>query len=338
MTQKTTETQKRHFIIGTDANYLHKALVFYESLKQFESNFVLHLFCFDDITYRVLKKLAYEDIVPYQPSDYETEDLLKVKASKKRQYEYYWTINPAMGKEIIGEQDADFIALADCDLMFFQSPEVLFDEYAGADVIIQPNNFSSRYVNDFVPVGYYCTSLQCFRNNDNGRRILDDWYSQCMEWCSSDFEEGKFGDQKYLDDWKIKYENVREVANPGANVAPWNILKFELSEKDGQVVINNKWPLVYYHYHSFRMNLDTYEYIITGDRSNSYNIPPAVLELVYKPYIKRMIEVLEKLKQVDEYREYVQFNPGGLQKDFSGEDVVFEEDKTTDGTTHAKVV
>lgn len=306
-----TNSKIRHFVIGVDANYLHKSIVFYKSLSMFHNNFILHLFCYDDLTYEVLKALKYKNIVIYHTSEFETEEILKVKNSKERLYEYYWACGPHITQKVIHEQKCDFVINADCDLMFFQSPEVIFEEFKKADVIIQPNNFSYQFENDFIPFGYYCTSIQCFRNNINGRKILRYWYEKCLGWCSHVREEGKFGDQKYLDDWRIRFENVREIVNVGTNVAPWNVQKFDLSLKDKKVVINDKWPLIYYHYHSFRMNLTNYKYILTGDRNLSYPISKEAIELVYKPYVKIIKEVVKELKEIKKYREYTKINPEG---------------------------
>jgi hypothetical protein len=264
----------------------------------------------------VFKTLKYANIIYYHTSEFETKELLKAKASKEKKYEYYWTCNPSMAKKVIREQKTDFISLADCDLMFFQSPEVIYDELKGADVIIQPNNFSYQHVKDFIPVGYYCTSFQCFRKNDNGKKIINHWHKECLKWCSATFEEGRFGDQKYLDEWRIHFKKVREVSNVGTNIAPWNIQKFDFTKKNNQIVINNKWPLIYYHFHSFRMNLLNYDYIITGDRDNTYQISKTVINLIYKPYIKRVKNAVIELKKIKAYREYVHTNPHGIQKDF----------------------
>lgn len=320
-TKQSANKKTRHIIIGTDANYLPRALVFYKSLSMVHNNFVLHVFCFDDITHTVLRQLNFKNITTYHTFEFENKKLLKVKASKEKRYEYYWTLNPAMGRKIINEQKTNFIALADCDIMFFQSPEIIFEEFEGADIIIQPNNFSYQYEKDFIPVGYYCTSFQCFRNNKNARKILDWWYIQCLKWCSSNFEKGKFGDQKYLDDWRIRFKKVREVENPGANVAPWNVQKFDLSNKNNKILINGKWPLIYYHFHSFRMNLSDYRYIITGDRENNYKIDAMTIDLIYTPYIKLMKETIKMLKKIKEYKDYTSLNPTGIQISFKGRPV-----------------
>lgn len=303
--------KNRHIVIGVDANYLHKAVIFYESLSKFHKNFILHIFCYDDVTYRVFKILNYKNITIYHTSEFETKEILKVKFSKERLYEYYWAIGPYLTRKVLMEQKTDSVALADCDIMFFQSPEIIFEELGKADVIIQPNNFSYQFENDFVPYGYYCTSFQCFRKNKNGKQILDYWHNLCMEWCSHIREEGKFGEQKYLDDWRIRFKNVREVASVGTNVAPWNIQKYDINIKNGEVMINNKWPLVYYHYHSFKMNLLNYKYIITGDRNLKYPISKEAEKYIYKPYIKLIKKTIMNLKKIKEYQEYVITNPEG---------------------------
>lgn len=322
--QTKNNTQIYHIATSTDANYLPRALVFYRSLVKTGTKFVLHLFCHDDITYHIIKAFNYKNIAAYGTSDFETEDLIKAKGEKDRRYEYYWTCNPAFAKKMLSNSAISKFALADCDMMFFQSPKVIFDELEGSDVIIQTNNFSFPFVKDFVPVGYYCTSFQCFRNCKNAKNIVETWYNQTLEWCSSKFVDGKFGEQKYLDDWKLRYKYVREVANPGTNVAPWNVQKYDLTKKGSEVVIHNKWPLIYYHFHSFRMSFRDYKYIITGDRDNNYPIGKEVLKLVYKPYIIEMKKAIKELKKYRVFRDYINFNPGGDQIKMNCTEKVFD--------------
>jgi hypothetical protein len=270
------------------------------------------VFCFDDLTYNVLKQLNYKNIVLYQRAQFETKELLKIKNSKEKAYEYYWAIKAFLVRKVLQEENINMATYIDCDFLFFQSPEIIFEEMGNADILIQPNNFSFMRVSDFIPVGYYCSCFEVFRNTKNGLRILSWWHKRCIEWCHSRFEDNKFADQKYLDDWKLRFKNVREILNIGANVAPWNIHKFDISKINKKIVINNKWPLIYYHFHSLRMNLSDYSFMITGDRENTYQIPKNVIDLLYKPYIKRMRETIKNLKKIKEYREYANnINPEG---------------------------
>lgn len=319
MKKYSTSKETRHIATSTDANYLHKALVMYRSLLKVHKNFVLHIFCFDYITYDIFNKFGYKNVKLYKPSDFETPELLEIRRAKKRQYEYYWTCNPHITRKLLIDQDVEFTSSCDCDLYFYQSPEMIFDELEGADILIQPNNFSYQFESDFVTVGYYCTSFQTFRKNSNSRKILNWWHDRTIEWCSSKFEDGKFGEQKYLDDWRIRFKRVREIANIGTNVAPWSIQKYDISKVGKEIMINNKFPLVYYHFHSLRMDLKNYKYILTGDRNNSYPLQKEVVDLIYKPYLKELKKAIQDLKKIKEYRDYVVINPEGKQIDYERE-------------------
>ncbi|MFH1561755.1 MAG: hypothetical protein ABID04_04245, partial [Patescibacteria group bacterium] len=167
---------------------------------------------------------------------------------------------------------AGFVTYFDADLMFYNNPESLFEFGNNVNVLIQPNNFSANEIHQYPDVGYYCAGWDSFRNNTEGKKVVEWWHKRCVEWCCAKFEEGKFGGQKYLDDWKSKFKGVREITDVGASIAPWNVNKYDLSLNNDQVYINEKWPLIYYHFHSFRMNLSNYKYVITGDRHNDYSI------------------------------------------------------------------
>ena len=67
-----------------------------------------------------------------------------------------------------------------------------------------------------------------FKNDRSGREALEWWRERCLEWCYNRHEDGKFGDQKYLDDWVERFKNVRVINNIGVGVAPWNVNSYEL--------------------------------------------------------------------------------------------------------------
>ncbi|OGC68881.1 hypothetical protein A2415_05565 [candidate division WWE3 bacterium RIFOXYC1_FULL_39_7] len=305
--------KKRYLVTFYDSNYLPKAVATYLSLQKYHSNFVLYAFCFDDLSYEITKKLNYPNFIPIAPKDFENEELKKSKSEKEKLYEYYWSCKPYIVLKVMNDTKADMVTYIDCDFMFFDNPEVIFQEIGNADVLIQPNNFSVDEVDQFKPVGYYCSCWESFKNTKNARQVLGWWHQKCMEWCYARFEDGKFADQKYLDQWRILFKGVRENTQIGANIAPWSIQKYDLSSKNGKVIVNG-WPLIYYHYHSFRMNLINYKYIITGDRENFYRIPKEAVSLVYSPYIKLLKQTLIDLKKIPEYYKYAISNPESLIK------------------------
>lgn len=63
MTTYIKKIKTRHIVVGVDVNYLHKAIIFYNSLSKFHNNFILHIFCFDDVAYKVIKILDHKNII-----------------------------------------------------------------------------------------------------------------------------------------------------------------------------------------------------------------------------------------------------------------------------------
>jgi len=299
---------KRYFVAGFDSNYLAKAVTCFISLSNHHNNFEIHAFCFDDLSYNVIKKLNTKNLIPYKQSDFETKELAKAKIGKTKLYEYYWACKPFLIRKVMDEQNADMVTYIDADFMFFDSPENIFQEISNADVLIQPNNFSSEEVKQFMPVGYYCTCYETFRNTPNGREILNWWHRKDMEWCLAEFKPGLFADQKYLDDWRVRFKNVKENSVVGANIAPWNMQRYDFSLKKRKIYVNSS-PLIYFHYHSFKINLITLDYMITGDRNNYYRITKNAEKIVYPPYVKLIKSVIRKLKKIPEYNKYAMEYP-----------------------------
>lgn len=262
--------------------YLCKGIAMIESLSQFSDNFHLYVFAFDDKTKIYVQKLNYPyvTVLPLQQLEQYFPQLLKVKPSRTFA-EYCWTTTAFTIKYCLENFDIDHCTYLDADLYFFANPRVLVEEMGENDVMITEHRYVPEYDQSRTS-GKYCVQFLTAKNNTNGRKIIDWWKEACHEWCYNKYEDGKFGDQKYLDDWAIRFAGVHVLQHLGGGVAPWNVKQYDL----------NKVEPIFYHFHHFHglRILGIYEYIF-----GPYFLPDAALKRFYDSYIQAIGRIHKQL-------------------------------------------
>jgi hypothetical protein len=178
----------------------------------------------------------------------------------------------------------------DADLYFYGNPLVLLDEFhtADASVLITEHRYTPCY-DQTVNTGFYCVQFVTFRRDEVGLQVLNWWKERCLEWCFARIENGKFGDQKYLDNWPKMFDRIHVLQHLGGGIAPWNVQQYEIST--GPTV--NSAPVIFYHFHNLRF-LDN-GYIDLG----IYRIPEAALANFYDPYFASIARQFERVRAID---------------------------------------
>ena len=273
-----------------NAAYLSRGLAMYRSLEQHAKDFHLYIFAFDDDCYHVLGQLqlSHATIIPLK--DFEDEELLGVKPTRTAG-EYCWTCTPSSIWYCLHTYSLDHCTYIDADLLFFSDPEVLLDEMGDDSVLITAHRYSPRHDQSALS-GIYCVQFITFKNNREGLETLGWWRRECIRWCYRRFEDGKFGDQKYLDDWPERFRRIHVLEHHGGGVAPWNNLEYDYEPKGNGVQVGLKdaaYPLVFYHYHDFKYC----EQDIVRLTSHQYKLKKEVVNLIYRPY-ERALEAAEK--------------------------------------------
>jgi len=277
-----------HFTTYFDKNYLSRGLVLYDSLKQHCVQFELYILCLDDYTlnYFQVNIEKYPEIKTFSLNEIEEYDI-ELKESKKNRslIEYYFTLSPCLPLYILKKYNIPHICSLDADIMFFSSPAVIFSYLEKYSILITPHNFSPETKSREI-YGKYNVSFQIFKNDEQGLICLENWRSQCIDWCYDKLEDGKFADQKYLDDWENKYEGVHPINVLGSGVAPWNINAYAIKVDNNQLYINDD-KLIFYHFHglrSFGQKLFVHRLTDYGVKINKM-----ITRHIYKPYIKNIL-------------------------------------------------
>jgi len=285
--------EKHSYVTLFNLNYLNRGLVMYNSLKKAAKNFELYVICFDDATFEILSKLSYPDLIPVALKDFEDEELLKVKPTRSAA-EYCWTCTPSVILYCINTFKLQSCAYLDADMFFYSDPEAIWKENKKASVFITLHNYSPAY-DQSLESGRFCVQFVGFKNNEEGMKVLKDWRNKCMAWCYARIEDGKFGDQKYLDAWPAEFKGVHVVQNITAGLAPWNIQQFTPGK--GKTVIrkstNEVIQPVFFHFHGFKIFKDkTVSFV-----SHYYDLDKDVQNKIYYPYAELLLETDDFLQK-----------------------------------------
>ena len=148
--------------------------------------------------------------------------------------------------------------------------------------------------------GIYNVQMMVFRNDAFGLECLKWWTERCNEWCYYRLEDGKMGDQKYLDDWPTRFKRVHVLQHKGAGVALWNIMKYKVTKGEGQVFIDDV-PLIFYHFHQFNLlKSGSYDF---GNKG-VYILTSESIELIYQPYVAEIERSVARVKEIDRRFNY----------------------------------
>lgn len=294
-----------------DSNYLPRGLVLHRSLVEHCPEFRLRVYCMDSATARVLEELELPGVLVVPLEELEAHDhrLLDVKPTRT-QVEYCWTATPAICLHALEtEPELGSITYLDADLMFFHDPQPLFAEMAGASTMIVPHRYALPYRYEERVSGTYNVEWLTFRRDEHGLEALSWWRDRCLEWCYHRVEDGKMGDQKYLDDWPERFEGVHVLDHPGGGLAPWNVPRHRLGERDGRPTVDGR-ELVFYHYHSLRLFEPTFasriaSALLRSPRrsfpfpwTTSYPVSATERRLVWDPYLRRLHDEWSRVRSL----------------------------------------
>lgn len=283
-----------HFCTLFDSNYLARALAMYRSLERHCPAFHLYVFAFDQKTEEVLQVLALKNITVVSLQEFEDADLLAVKSGRTRA-EYCWTSTSSTIRYVLQNYKTPHCIYLDADLYFYANPKLLIDEMpADNAVLITAHRYTPAYDKSALS-GKYCVQFMYFRNDTAGLEVLEWWRNACLEWCFNRFEDGKFGDQKYLDDWTTRFSTVHELQHLGGGLAPWNIQQYRLSPDNKLTDKNSQisFEAVFFHFHGVR--LFPAPYAIYAPKA--YLLGRSVRNNFYVPYVQEIRAIGSALNQ-----------------------------------------
>lgn len=280
-----------------DRNYCTRGLALYQSLLRNGGDFHLWILCMDDEVYTALAQLKLERVDLIRLTDLEDDELRQVKTTRSA-VEYCWTLTPSLPLYVLTQYpELDHVTYLDADTFFYSSPQPLYDEWQHQSVLIVSHNYAKRFEYKIAYSGIYNVEFLIFRNDADGIACLRWWRERCNEWCYFRLEDGKLGDQMYLNDWPTRFQGVVVAKHLGGGVAPWNIERFkffrQFSNQREQVMINDL-PVIFFHYHAFKW----YRQNLYDPLVGYWHCPNRVRQLIYQPYHKALLQAQQLVSTV----------------------------------------
>jgi hypothetical protein len=236
----------------------------------------------DERAHEVLARLALPNMRLIALAEAETDELRRVKPTRARG-EYCWTITPfTPGFVFEREPEAQRVTYLDADMWFRQDVGPVFDEFerSGKAVLITEHAYPPEF-DQSKTSGRFCVQFVTFvRGRDEPVRRW--WAERCIEWCYSRTEDGKFGDQMYLDDWPERFgDRVHVLATPEWVQGPWNTINAKASDA------------CTFHFHGLRLMRDGAVLL-----TETYPVFAHTHELLYAPYLEDLSAAVARLSTV----------------------------------------
>jgi hypothetical protein len=267
------------FILLFDRNYIAEGWVCHQSILDQDPSARVYVLCFDDDTF---KSTRDKKCTAIKLSELETRYPQLVGARNNRHWCGYTqtckTFIPSYVMEKYGEETLIYV---DSDMLFWN---------IWTPVIRELENISFLVTSREHPVtvqGRFNGGFFACKNDQNSAAFFDWWQAQCIEWCLWEpGPGGRFAEEGYLNiiyDEPNKFSGVGVCSHPGVNLARWNIKKHIIEKIDDNIIVDEKYKLICFHYQSFRF---------FPDKLEGPNISDDLIEMIYRPYYEKLLEVM----------------------------------------------
>lgn len=286
-----------NFCTYFDMNYLTRGLALERSLHRHCPQAVLWILCMDSLCYESLLKLNLSNVNLIRREDFERGDEELAGARKDRTpVEYYFTCTPSILLYLFHHHpDLKLLTYIDSDFFFFSDPTEILLDVAKYSISITPHRFPANLRFLERSYGIYNVGWITFARDEDGMSCLRLWRKQCIEWCYDRVEDGRFGDQMYLDDWPSRYSNLKIIHHVGVNLAPYNLANYRITLREERILVDQS-PLICFHF----FGLKSYRGFIFYLSLNRYAAQPTrtLIVRIYEPYLQSLSKIQKEIRGV----------------------------------------
>ncbi len=238
-------------------NYLAQAKVLVDSFLQYHNDisFVIGLV---DKKNEKIDYSGFNNCKFLQPEEIGIDDFLNL-TKKYDITELNTAVKPFYFKYFFSKVYEKVIYI-DPDIMFFSNLTEIINNLNYYSVCLTPHILypSSSIENiqwELNPLqnGLFNLGFIALSNTKESENLLKWWSERTYNFCFYNERSGIFVDQLWASLFPVFFQKVKTIKNPGLNVAYWNLHERAISKRKGSFIINEKFPLVFFHFSSFKI-------------------------------------------------------------------------------------
>lgn len=278
-----------------DSAYLARGIAMLDSLCRYDATADILALALDELCANVLRQRYVKRVrVIETETIHAFEPRLRDIRRQRSAWAYYATQKPALARFAMESgPPPESLMYIDADTWFFSDPSAMFEEIGGASVGLSPNRFHTA-TEHLAIYGLYGAGCVYWRNDETGRRCVDDWREDCLNWCGEQPQpDGRFMNQGYLTRWPERYPSVHVMQQPGSNLGPWNVDGHELAREHGNVTVDGQ-PLIFYHFSGLNRDADGQWYSFYPHLDRHFEL---ACQWIYRPYLIAIEKESRRLKE-----------------------------------------
>jgi hypothetical protein len=162
--------------------------------------------------------------------------------------------------------DYFFRQFADCTVIYLDPDIYVYHAFTEIERLLSENDFvitphcltpiplddKMPQERSFMKYGTYNLGFIALRNSPEGRAYIQWLKERLAVLCYSEVQLGVYVDQSWVNFLPVFFKKVCVSHHPGMNAAFWNLHERQFSVKDGQLYVNGDYPLLFFHFSSFR--------------------------------------------------------------------------------------
>lgn len=246
-----------HTYTSITANYLPKARVLANSVKQYSPGTQFHLILSDDLPEGFdLEKEPFDTVI--YAEDLAVENF-PAWVFSHRVVELCTAVKGLALEYIFEKHNADKVFYFDPDMALFDTLEELCSELDQHSVVLTPHQTEPEKSIDAIMDNEMCSlkfgvfnlGFLGVANRPEGRRFAQWWRDRLLVFCHDDHPRGLFTDQKWVNLAPCFFDDLKVLRKPIYNVATWNISNREVAGDMKSGITVNDLPLCFYHFSGF---------------------------------------------------------------------------------------